>query len=245
MAHSFSRNISFTCAVCDATFRDTIWMIIDVQERPDLLLPIKRDTLHLVYCPYCGTVLACDVPLLIFNPDDTHPLLYSPIEDDTDEEIENAYRALTATLRRSMGDEWDEAWVESDPPYCPREMLPFMVAEGIEEKMDAANALAEVYPEHYGGLAAVVAEITELYGPLQSLPTFVEAQDPSEMKQILRDHPELVHGDQKMLEVFVQAIMAECDGDITDKLAERMALLQRCREIGIDAALDEFMKDEP
>jgi predicted RNA-binding Zn-ribbon protein involved in translation (DUF1610 family) len=54
MPHSFSQTASLTCPQCGRAFSAEVWLIVDADERPDLLARIRAGTLHDLTCPHCG-----------------------------------------------------------------------------------------------------------------------------------------------------------------------------------------------
>jgi len=64
MPHSFSQTASLTCPQCGRAFSAEVWLIVDADERPDLLARIRAGTLHDVTCPHCGHQGQVDAPLL-------------------------------------------------------------------------------------------------------------------------------------------------------------------------------------
>jgi len=69
------------------------------------------------------------------------------------------------------------------------------------------------------------------------LERFMSAQTPADGRQILEQHPELLGEDASfVLDRLLEALRAQGNTEALFVLQERRALLQRCREVGIDAA---------
>jgi DNA-directed RNA polymerase subunit RPC12/RpoP len=53
MPTSFGQTPQLTCPQCGQPFQAEIWLIVDADERPDLLEKIQAGTLHQIACPHC------------------------------------------------------------------------------------------------------------------------------------------------------------------------------------------------
>lgn len=72
--NSLKDSREFYCEDCETMFEDDIWLIIDVQERPDLLEKIQDDWVPVGECPDCG-VKNFSAPLFLYLPGDVPPTL--------------------------------------------------------------------------------------------------------------------------------------------------------------------------
>ncbi|MDW8064898.1 MAG: CpXC domain-containing protein [Anaerolineae bacterium] len=153
MSHSRAEIISRTCPRCGQSFQGEIWVIVDVQERPDLMERIREGALHAVTCPHCGQTEDIDAPLLLFFPDvplklgdwETH-LLFSPARGTSQAEDEEHARALLARLREALGPAWRDEWLAQGLLVVPREMLPLLLSDDPEAalRQAAERAAAEL-----------------------------------------------------------------------------------------------------
>lgn len=104
MPHSYAQQTSLTCPHCDQEVAIDVWLIVDVVERPDLAKRIQKQRLYMLVCPHCGeTAGQVDAPLLLFLPEQTPPLLFSPAQQTTAEEDQEQARGLLERLRASLG----------------------------------------------------------------------------------------------------------------------------------------------
>jgi len=131
MPNSFSQTPSLSCPRCGTTFQAELWLIVDTTERPDLVEKIKDGTLHEIVCPQCGPIGQVDVPLLLYRPGETPPLLFSPAQETTNEQDQEHARALLARLRESLGPAWRDDWLARGLPGVPRPLLPLALTEGL------------------------------------------------------------------------------------------------------------------
>jgi len=99
---------SVTCVNCVGTFAPELYVIVDVTERPDLLKAIRDDILHCVLCPHCSTVIAVGLPLMVYRPQESVRILYSPWPDATPAQQHEHLDALFAHLRRRLGRRWND-----------------------------------------------------------------------------------------------------------------------------------------
>jgi len=111
MIHSLAQSIEVTCPDCGTDFTTEVWLIVDVVGRPDLLERIRAGTLHDQTCPHCDCEVVVDVPLLLYNPGQELPLLFSPVQDTTTEQNRKHAIELVSALRERLGDEWRGEWL--------------------------------------------------------------------------------------------------------------------------------------
>ncbi len=78
MPNSYAQKINLTCPQCDQDFIADAYIVVDIDERPDLLEKILNETLHDIHCTHCTYHNLVDAPLLIYRPDQDPTLLFSP-----------------------------------------------------------------------------------------------------------------------------------------------------------------------
>ena len=61
---SFSQPYELVCPTCHKPFSAEMWLIVDAEERPDLLAQIRDVTLHDATCPHCQQSGVVPAPLL-------------------------------------------------------------------------------------------------------------------------------------------------------------------------------------
>ena len=77
-SRSWAEQIDFKCPACGTPLSLQAWILIDSQERPDLVNRIGSVTLNTKTCPSCKNTTTLDVPLLVFRAEGTPPMLFSP-----------------------------------------------------------------------------------------------------------------------------------------------------------------------
>ncbi len=127
MAHSFARSVTLPCPACHQSFEATIWLILDASERPDLLAQARDRTLHHVTCPHCGHQGAVDAPLLVYRPEESPHLLFTPPQQITAEQDLELAAGLLALLQKSLGHTWQDAWLE-EMAIVPWDQAPHSLA---------------------------------------------------------------------------------------------------------------------
>lgn len=105
MAHIFTERMSLTCPECGHPFTAYPWLIVDANERPDLIAQAREDTLHDVVCPR-GHTLTLDLPLLIIRPRQSPVLIFSPADYTTDEQDADMLRDLLGRLLSRAAGGW-------------------------------------------------------------------------------------------------------------------------------------------
>lgn len=67
MPISYSEQVSLDCPACGKNFEATAWMIIDADERPDLIDALRVAELNVAECPTCGNRGKIAAPLMYHN----------------------------------------------------------------------------------------------------------------------------------------------------------------------------------
>ena len=133
MALSFAETAPITCPECSHAFPFEVWLIVAADERPDLVERIRASALHTLTCPQCGqTFGGLDVPLLIYRPSATPPILFSPAQQTTNEQDQQQAIDLLGMLRKRMGNAWRDEWRAKGVPGVQRAMLPVALADDPE-----------------------------------------------------------------------------------------------------------------
>ena len=154
MPHSHAEIAELTCPECGRDFRVEVWLIVDAAERPDLLARIEQDTLHDLPCPHCGNAGQVDAPLLLYLPGEASALIFSPTRDTNAEQNRQQAIDLVSAFRKSMGSEWQDAWL-AQMVALPRRVVPLALAQGVEAAVQAElERLRRTDPEAYARLTA-------------------------------------------------------------------------------------------
>jgi hypothetical protein len=122
LSHSYRSDPLLVCERCHESYRADIWLVVDVDERPDLAMRIGEGLIHTGICPQCGEPQEVDMGLLVFRPNDEPVFLFSPAQETTPEEDQDQARGLLNLLYQTMRDEWQDEWLNDFGPM-PREAL--------------------------------------------------------------------------------------------------------------------------
>jgi hypothetical protein len=153
-------------------------LIVAAAERPELVERIIDGTIHTIICPN-GHAIAVDAPLLLFRPEESPPLIFSPAERTTAEQDRENARSLVGMLRDSLAGEWRDERLNNFAPV-PREVLPALLS-GDEAALQAAMAGA-IPPEAAREMAEIAATL-EAEG--------VTLESPEDLERALATRPEL------------------------------------------------------
>ena len=171
---SLSQAAELTCSQCNKPFTADVWLIVDTAARPDLLAQIRAGTLHDMPCPHCGHPGRVDAPLLVYRPDETPVLLFSPARGTSSEQDREHAAGLVNTLKTTLGDAWQDAWVAEGLRGVPRELLPTALSEGLDAALKQTQHQMEANPL------------------LQAVQALLEAASPAEVLAAVQAHPALL-----------------------------------------------------
>lgn len=134
MAHSFAEYANIECPHCGKTFDAPLWLIVDIVEKPELFEALLSNTLHDLTCSHCHQhVGRADVPLLVYHPRASiihndfdniiTSILFSSAQQTSEEESSHQALMLITQLRKSLGEKWQDRWIEQGLPNLSRERL--------------------------------------------------------------------------------------------------------------------------
>lgn len=121
---SNSETVTLPCRQCGLPVEADVWIIVDIEERPDLLARLRAGTLHDVACPACGHMATINAPVLIYRPNAEPALLFSPVTAGTPEQDEEQAMALVSIFRENMGGTWRDEWLAHGLTGVARAALP-------------------------------------------------------------------------------------------------------------------------
>jgi CHAT domain-containing protein len=265
MPISHAEPITLTCPACGTSHTADIWLIVAPDERPDLLEQIRNGSLHTVTCPQCGQTHTPDAPLLIFRPTAEPPILFAPAQQTSTEQDQQHAAKLISILRQRVGAAWNDAWLGQGLVAASRQILPLALADdpvaALQElAVQMQQALAELRrrdPEAFVRLEAAAqqamaallaadqtpdeaprsAATTDAPALIQALDAFLSARTWLDSYREVQAHPELLSDEAlSLLEQGIAAARAANNPRAVAFFEEHLALLRRCREIGIPRA---------
>lgn len=138
--HSHAETAELPCRACGTLFASEVWVIIDTDERPDLLARVRAATLHDMICPHCGHAATVNAPLLLYRPGQIPNLLYSPARGGDPTQHEEQAEALLGILQTRLGAAL--TWPPEGVPGVAREALPTVLRDDPATVAALAEALA-------------------------------------------------------------------------------------------------------
>ncbi|MFO7539534.1 MAG: CHAT domain-containing protein [Chloroflexota bacterium] len=127
MANSYAQTEDVTCPNCQHTWSANIWLLVDVDERPDLAGLARSEKWQNISCQNCDQALSFNAPLLLFWPSSTLPLTFFAAANQTQNANEQAAQFLIDTLYEQLGSsQWQDEWLERFPTL-PVAFLPILL----------------------------------------------------------------------------------------------------------------------
>ena len=159
LTHSQFEPATLPCRACGQPVEAEVWIIVDVDERPDLLARLQSGALHDFACPGCGHVATLNAPLLIYRPGAEPPLLFSPAHGGDPAQHEEQATALLGLFREGIGDDWRDEWLAHGLTGVARAALSVVLGDDPATAAALATAHAadeEVSPEVRGALETII-----------------------------------------------------------------------------------------
>ena len=115
MPNSYAQTIELTCPETQQSFKFDLWLIIDCDERPDLIEKVIDKSIHVAPSPYADCAITLeDAPLLVFQPQNEPPLFFSPSQQPpTTELMQQQASSLISRLKNNLADNWQEGWLDN------------------------------------------------------------------------------------------------------------------------------------
>ena len=111
MAHSLAMCATIPRDHCASTIDAEVWVIVDVEERPDLVDRIRAATLHTFTCGTCGSERRMSASLLVYQPGGRQPLIFSPVKAGSADRHRQEAQSLASELSNRLGDSWRDQWL--------------------------------------------------------------------------------------------------------------------------------------
>jgi CpXC motif protein len=243
MTQSYSTEFGSHCKKCGTLNQSETWVIVDVNERPDLAKAIRDRTLRAFICSKCGTQGEVDQSLLLFRETGVPVLLFGWANWTDQQRAQEQLFAGLVRLQKALADRWRDHWRDDLVP-APFALLSILIDRNLdadlagfdEASLSASPPEIAAYREFLGRrLLHNDPELLKRTGPL-----LLQAQTLSECRTVLQEHPELMTDDAVELLSLIRD-MVEKDGhaDMVATADERLQLLKRSREVGIAQAITE------
>lgn len=184
------------CQGCGHPFSELIWLIVDLEERPDLLPHLLDGAVHQARCPRCATTHALDAPLLVHDPA-RQRLIFA------------AQPGTPAPHTRRIAQELGRRLIAALPPDA---RAPYL-ARAIQ-----VTGLRE--------LQALLRASTAGDALSAALPALMQAATPFEVQALLLVHPVLATAEaREHLQHYVHQLQARGAPDLARALAQRLQAL--------------------
>jgi len=219
--YSHSQPLDLKCSSCGHEYSGELWLIVDVLARRDLYRRLLDDTLHFLRCPLELTVgIKVDVPFLLFRADAELKLIFYAPSDTPPDEIGPQAKMCLDLLKSRMGDAWDESW--------PKTAMGSTLE--LELLLDDWSDLG-----HYSADDPLLTNLT----------VFLGVKDPDEKRRLLYADPDFLSPSAiNFLSYYSQSLDEKGQTNKAQDVESQRQLLERCTEIGIDAAFAEFRKQD-
>ncbi|KPL91298.1 CpXC domain-containing protein [Herpetosiphon geysericola] len=182
MPISYSQPYELVCPTCQTPFVAEAWLIVDAEERPDLVQAIRDVTLHDTRCSSCGQTGVVPAPVLLHDRRARAVLFgvpYEMPEAEWNELAQGLLWMLIGALPR-----------EDQLPYLGNVQAEAGVA-GVAEALDQLNYTPQSAAEAIGD--ALGSDDSEELPPLaEAIMRMLDADTPEELQAVLHEYPFLL-----------------------------------------------------
>ena len=204
-----------SCPVCQQAFGLGRPDVIDAGADRALIDALVDGSLFRVHCPHCQSDLNLDLPVIVYFPDRALPIWFLHAQGTDNKQDTADFRRLLAGFQVSRPDGWDEAWWQL-----------FWVS-GRAEFSEVALQRRSVPVDSRALLPGIIQ--------------LSRAETMEQTRGVLEAHPELISDEvQQLLNEIVDQHWLRRDEDGAADFEDDRALLQSCREIGIEETLGDI-----
>lgn len=238
MPNSYAERKEYICPDCETLFISKVWLIIDVEEEPALLQRAKEGELLAATCPECGIRVDHGTPLLMYFPQDV-PRVILATQSKQDPSLEERAKVIDI-LERLQGTSGDEDLLSHlDEPGD------WVVKSGLASRLEGypEESLQIEGDEIYENLRNIQKEKPELF-LITAIEAYLNASGLEDKGKVVSFAPELLTEDiDPLFERLIED--AEEEDNEWQRIIYRAQwdFLKRAREIGYDAAVEEFERD--
>lgn len=226
MSRSQSEIADLQCPTCQTPFTGDVWLIVDRQERPDLVHQIMDGALNIATCPHCGAEGGINHPLLFHDPARKQVTVALPLTVQGPE----AARELVGDLLERLLTQLPDA--EREPYLGEIELVPEL--DGLRAML-IEQALAEDTSAHDHLVAIAVQDLLNVTGEL-------------DFQRVIAEHRALLLTDraEQVLDDVFKTARRTGDQELRRRAQEAKAILSRLRTIvanrrlALNALLDEL-----
>lgn len=209
MTRSHNQTAELNCPSCGQPFSAEVWLIVDRQERPDLVGLILDGELNVARCPHCGAEGGINHPLLFHDGQRQQVLVAIPLTVQGPEATRELVGELLTRLLESMTEE------ERQPYLGEIEMVPEL--DGLRSLL-IEQALAED--------ANVEDQLVAL-----AVQDLLNVGNEPEFQRVIAEHRALLLNDraQEALDQIFKSARRSQDRDLQRRAQEAKAVLSQLR----------------
>jgi hypothetical protein len=214
MPRSHVETADLACPTCDKPFTTTVWLVVDRQERPDLVRLIMDGELNVARCPHCGAEGGVNHPLLFHDGAREQVVIALPLTVQGSE----AARELVGDLLQRLLAAIPQA--EHQPYMGEIEMVP---------ELDGLRALL---------IEQALADDTDAQDQLTALAVqdLLNVGSEGDFQRVIAEHRTLLltdRAEEALDQVFKSARRSQ-DRELQRRAQEAKAVLSRLRSIVIN-----------
>ncbi|HEY0602422.1 MAG TPA: CpXC domain-containing protein [Herpetosiphonaceae bacterium] len=209
MTRSHNQTADLSCPTCGQPFSAEVWLVVDRQERPDLVRLILDGELNVARCPHCSAEGGINHPLLFHDGERKQVLVAMPLTVQGPEAARELVGELLKRLLESLPAE------ERQPYLGEIEMVPEL--DGLRSLL-IEQALAED--------ANVEDQLVAL-----AVQDLLNVGNEPEFQRVIAEHRALLLNDraQEALEQIFKSARRAQDRDLQRRAQEARAVLSQLR----------------
>lgn len=234
MAISYSEQSTLTCPHCGREFEAPLWLVVDAQERPDLVEALRTGRLDSVTCPHCGLSSPTGAPLLLHDAA-ARRVMFAPSAGAVDFEVREQARELMATLVSNLPEERQAAYLGD--VHVTQDVDGLRAALEKEDRRRRARAGAASQQAQQVQLPPAAPRAVPTAPREEELPPLLlgvhgllNADTGDQIQRVLTDYPELLAPDaDQTLAQLASIAVEQREHEVAEALAAARKVLGRLR----------------
>jgi tetratricopeptide (TPR) repeat protein len=214
--------VTVTCGFCGRRIKMKAWILINVEERWDLVREAGRNRMNEFRCGACNVTTIPHSPIVLFFPDTQTPFLFSPWSSQDQESHRRELDWANTAVRTLLKHQWQQTWLADGMLVVLRPQLVDII------RNDSPIRLREF----------AVRQATEVW-----LRRLLEVDEIDE-EPVVEAHGELLEPlATTILEEWTQEKLAEGKKDLANYYEAYGKLLTQCRTNGFKATFQQRSLD--
>jgi hypothetical protein len=219
-----------TCPACGREFPSELWLVLDAEERPDLVAALRSGRLNELVCPHCGHRDSAGAPLL-FHDRPGKALIFAGPEATSDHVLRDMLRELHTLLLEQIPEDQQQQYLGDVRITMGLDGLRAILEKGDRRnRARSGGAPRPVVPPPAPDPVPAASD-AELPPLLVAVNALLAADSKPDLERVLAAYPDLLAPDADgVLAQLADAATNQREHDVAAALGQARRLLRELRD---------------